>query len=143
MFFLWLVLTHTKFKGHSTLSASTSKVALKCLVLSNILAKGQRPRKTYFAKSYNTSIEDLDVFSFSVWRYKKIKVRFKGCVRYIFTSLFCISKREHSWNKEKKIIFILKIITFSDIQMSWRHQMLKHETRNTYYWITWEVNSVW
>ena len=23
--------------------------------------------------------------------------------------------------------------------MSWRHQMPKHETRNTFYWITWEV----
>ena len=32
---------------------------------------------------------------------------------------------------------------FSDIQMSWRHQMSKHETRNILYGITWEVNTVW
>ena len=27
--------------------------------------------------------------------------------------------------------------------MSWRHQMPKHETWNTFYWITWEVNTIW
>ena len=27
--------------------------------------------------------------------------------------------------------------------MSWRHQMPKQEIRNTFYWITWEVNTVW
>ena len=31
---------------------------------------------------------------------------------------------------------------FSDIQMSWCHQMPKHETRTTFYWITWKVNTV-
>ena len=34
-------------------------------------------------------------------------------------------------------------IHISDIQMSWRHQMPKHESQNTFYWITWEVNTVW
>ena len=29
----------------------------------------------------------------------------KGCVRYIFTGLFCISKREHLRNKEKCFSF--------------------------------------
>ena len=29
----------------------------------------------------------------------------KGCVRYIFTSLFCMSKTEHLWNKEKCLLF--------------------------------------
>ena len=29
----------------------------------------------------------------------------KGCARYIFASIFCISKREHFRNKEKKILF--------------------------------------
>ena len=74
---------------------------------------------------------------------------FKGCVRYIFASLFCMSKREHLQNKEKRFLFHFKCSsrqsTFNilDIQMSWRHQMPRHETRNTYYWITWEVNTVW
>ena len=29
-----------------------------------------------------------------------------------------------------------------DFQISWRHQMPKHKTRNTFHWITWEVNTV-
>ena len=29
----------------------------------------------------------------------------KGCVRYIFDSLFCMSKREHLRNKEKCFLF--------------------------------------
>ena len=31
--------------------------------------------------------------------------RLKGCVRYIFASLFCTFKGEHLWNKGKKIHF--------------------------------------
>ena len=27
--------------------------------------------------------------------------------------------------------------------MPWYHQMPKNETRNTFYWITWEVNAIW
>ena len=33
---------------------------------------------------------------------------FKGCVRYIFASLFCISKTEHFRNKEKYFLFDLE-----------------------------------
>ena len=29
----------------------------------------------------------------------------KGCVRYIFAILFCMSKREHLRNKEKYFLF--------------------------------------
>ena len=42
----------------------------------------------------------------------------KGCVRYNFTSLFCMSKREDLWKKENvfyftsKALFVLEIITF-------------------------------
>ena len=36
-----------------------------------------------------------------------------------------------------------KIKFFSDIQILWRHQMPKLETWNTFYWITWEVKTVW
>ena len=52
---------------------------------------------------------------------------FKGCVRYIFASLFFTSKRQHLWNKEDCFLFHLN---FSDIPMSWRHCM-KHETHFT------------
>ena len=38
---------------------------------------------------------------------RKASLYFKGCVRYIFASLICMSKREHLWNKEK--CFLLPI----------------------------------
>ena len=71
------------------------------------------------------------------------------CVCYIFTSLFCISKREVLWNKGKCFLFHFKSsfhswdFNFSDTQMSWRYQMLKDEIRNTFHWITWEAKTVW
>ena len=64
----------------------------------------------------------------------------KGCIPYIFASLFCMSKREHLRNKEKCFLFHFKsssrswdnqLFNILDIQVSWRHQMPKHETRNT------------
>ena len=44
---------------------------------------------------------------------------FKGCVRYIFASLFCKSKREHLQNKEK--CFLLH---FKSSSRSWDIQLL-------------------
>ena len=51
--------------------------------------------------------------------------------------------------KRGKIFYIslLKLFSFSrkskcsilDIQISWRHQMLKHKKRNTFYRLTFEV----
>ena len=32
---------------------------------------------------------------------------------------------------------------FADIQMSWLYQIPNHETGNSFYGITWEVNTVW
>ena len=43
----------------------------------------------------------------------------KGCVCYIFGSLFCISKREHSWNKGNCFLF-----HFRSFFRSWDHQIL-------------------
>ena len=63
-----------------------------------------------------------------------------GCACYIFASLFCMPKRKHLWNNENAFFFQFgtsfcswdnQILTFSDSQMSWGHQMPKHETRNT------------
>ena len=47
-------------------------------------------------------------------------------------------------------ISLRKLFSFSrksnfsilDIQISWHHQMPKHKTRNTFYWIIWEVNTI-
>ena len=69
----------------------------------------------------------------------------KGCVHYIFVNFFFKSKREHLWNKEKMFFSSLqKLFPFSrksnfrilDFQITWRHQMPKHKTRNIFYWIT-------
>ena len=96
---------------------------------------------------------------FLLWSFKQarnkntlVQIFFKGCVCYIFASLFFMSKWEQLWNKEKHFLFHFKsffrfrdnqIFNFSDIQLSWCDQMPKHETRSTFYRITWEVNTIW
>ena len=49
------------------------------------------------------------VFSKDSWSESLIdhfwKLIVKGCVHYIFASLFCKSKSEHSWSKEKCFLF--------------------------------------
>ena len=47
----------------------------------------------------------------------------------------------------KHVITSIKLFSFSrksilDVQVLWSHKMPKHETRNTFYWITWKVNTV-
>ena len=39
--------------------------------------------------------------SINCFKHNIKKYFLKVCVHYIFASLYCISKREHSWNKEK------------------------------------------
>ena len=47
-------------------------------------------------------------------------------------------------------ISLQKLFSFSrkstfrilDIEVSWRNQMPKHKARNTFYWITWEINTL-
>ena len=83
-----------------------------------------------------------------IWRHKLGK----GCAHDVFPSLFCISEKEHFWNKKKWFLFHFEssfrswdnqVFNFSNIQFSWRHQVPKHEIRNTFHWVTWEVNKVW
>ena len=47
---------------------------------------------------------------------------FKGCGHYIFTSLFCKSKREDLWNKEKYFLF-----HFGSSFRSWDNQILNFQ----------------
>ena len=68
---------------------------------------------------------------------------FKGCGCYIFTGLFCISAREHLWNKEKCFLFhfessfhswdnqILTFHVFSNLSYE-VVKMPKHETWNLF-----------
>ena len=64
--------------------------------------------------------------------------------------LVCFLSLNDSTCQTRKMFFILhqNICSLSrnskfrilDIQISSRHQMSKHKTRNTFYWITWKVN---
>ena len=81
---------------------------------------------------------------------KTINIMLKGCVCYIFGSLFFKSIKEHMWNSEKCFLFHFKSsfcsqeksdLSILDIQISWSHQMPKHKA-NIFYWITWKVNSL-
>ena len=47
---------------------------------------------------------------------------FKDCVRYIFASLFCMSKGEKLWNKEKYFLF-----HFESYFRSWDNQNLNFQ----------------
>ena len=36
----------------------------------------------------------------------------------------------------------IQSLEFLNIQISWRHKMLQYQTSNTFYWITWKINTV-
>ena len=82
------------------------------------------------------------------------KDNFYSCLEVVSATfvLVCFSSLKEStcetWGKKyftSKALFL----SFSrkskfrilDIQIPWRHQMPKDETRNTFYWITWEINT--
>ena len=50
--------------------------------------------------------------------------------------------RKNIFLLRQKSFWFSKILQILQIQISWRHQMLKHKIRNTFYWITWEASSV-
>ena len=50
---------------------------------------------------------------------------------------------QHCYNFKNIFINGFPNFNFSDIQVSWLHQMPMHETWSTYYWITWEVHTAW
>ena len=78
------------------------------------------------------------------------KVKFKGCVRYIFASLFLSLNESTSQIRKSvfyftsKALFVLEKIKFRTLhfQISWRHQMPMHKTKNTFHWIIWVANTV-
>ena len=67
--------------------------------------------------------------------------------------LVCFVSLKESPCETRKMIFPLfrKLVlyleqtnfNFSDVKTSWRHRMHKLETRNIFYYITWEVNTFW
>ena len=36
----------------------------------------------------------------------------------------------------------IQSLEFLNIKISWRHKMLQYQTSNTFYWITWKINTV-
>ena len=100
-------------------------------------------------KLYHVNQASFFLLGTRLWYFAILKlVVLQGCFCCIFVSLIFKSKMEHLWNLA--ILFFLFHFSFSrkslfnklDIQISWRHQMPKHKMRNTFYWITWEVNKV-
>ena len=96
-----------------------------------LLLLGQASLKRGFSINRNIEEKNLKVESFIPQRHicdfvysvvglfnVNIDKLLKGCVHYIFASLFCKSKTEHLWNKEKyflfssKALFVLEIIKF-------------------------------
>ena len=74
----------------------------------------------------------------------------KGCDRYIFASLF-LGLNESTCQIKKNVfyftskpLFVLEKIEFRILhfQISWRHQMLKHKTRNKFHWMALKVTSL-
>ena len=73
------------------------------------------------------------------WVYLADSPKFWRLYLLHFCYFVFMDKREHLWNIEKCILFHFESSSHSwdnQILMSWRHQMPKHEIRNTFYWIT-------
>ena len=88
----------------------------------------------------------LNFYFLTLWCRKRFC---DSCVRYILASLFFKSKKALVKIEKTFFIPLQKFCSFSrktsfrflDIQILF-HQMRGHKARNTFYWITWEVNTV-
>ena len=69
--------------------------------------------------SFSSSIDEVPSINWWLFAYVFVFGDFKGCVPYIFASLFCMSKSEHFWNKEKCLLFYFESSSrFCDNQIS-------------------------
>ena len=64
---------------------------------------------SHYEKGRNVSSHEM-ICMFKGDLRPKEELLLKGCVHYIFTNLFCISKREHLWHKEKCFLFHFKAL---------------------------------
>ena len=71
---------------------------------------------------------------------------------YMITAAVMKELKEGTFERRKDVFIsfqkLFSYLRFSSFRtlgssISWRHQMPKYETRNTFYWITCEVNTVW
>ena len=58
-------------------------------------------------------------------------IMLKGCVHYIFASLFCMSTGEHLWRKEKKAF----LLHFESSFRSWDNQIFTFHVFKCHYFI--------
>ena len=113
---------------------------------------GKKPCEAFFYLCfYLTKVKSFLVKGFYLNFVKKIKCESLKVVSATFLLVCFLNLKESTCEtRKKKFISLQKLFSFSrksnftilDFQISWRHQMLKHRIRNTFYWITWEVNTV-
>ena len=132
------------------------KKVYKEIIITHTTETHSEPNQTSkletFAKMINHFWKKLRLRGCLFWDFKPdIKFQLvKRCIRYIFL-LVCFSSLNESLCQTKKMLFILlqKLFLFMrksnflilNFQISWRHLMSNHKTRNTFNWITWEVNT--
>ena len=99
--------------------------------------------------NYNTSVKIFFRIQkyFSIWNVESNLKALSAAFLLVLNSRL----KGSTWETCKNVFyFTSKLFSFSrtsnfsilDIRISWRHQMPKHKTRDTFYWITWEVNTV-
>ena len=121
-------------------------------------------RYKYFSKQFWCPLDGTTEFSISIFirfyfkKYFGVKMLFKIQVSYIlkvvsatFVLVYFLNLNESTCQTKKnvfyfssKAFFVLEKINFRNqhFQISWRHQMPKHKTANTFNWIIWGVNTI-
>ena len=93
-------------------------LALLTIVHKSIIEELNEIRKTFLWSNKKCKIKHGTLCNDYKNGLKNVDINLKGCVCYIFASLFSMSKRQHSLNKENifyftsKAIFVLEIIKF-------------------------------
>ena len=114
-----------------------------------VIIKSKNISTTVFLNFHNFSCLQLKyiyVYMYIYYIYRALKV-----VSSTFLLVCSLSPKESSCETLKNVFYftikplsIIKKTKFSilDIQISWRHQMTRNKTLNTFCWITSEVNRV-
>ena len=153
--------TDKAFSSLSTLSLRDFRVKKPLFLTENIKLNGLRTKIKWKIHTCFAVYQFLKVLLIKNYK-DKATSSFISCFTRAFTPADIIFYKflEFTWtlsekyfhHKLEKIFFISlqKLFLFSrkskfrtlHFQISWCHQMPKCKTRNTFYWITWEVNSL-
>ena len=99
---------------HERVKRITKKINNKKLFSKNYAYKINEKSVKREATYYRTILQSISFKS-----HFQYPLSIKGCVRYIFASLFCMSKREYLWNKENCFLS-----NFESSFHSWDNQVL-------------------